>query len=103
MPMRVDIQTGMDPGTLDVRIADAGPDVPAAIRVTPDGEGRPFVTRPPGHRFEGYIGDFGPPRDLLRVARDYLAKRIDRAAAEREFATVLQRWTRMSHARPSAR
>jgi hypothetical protein len=103
MPMRVDIMTGIDPGTLDVVIADAGPELPAAMRVTPDGEGRPFVTRPPGHRLEGQIGDFGPPKEMLRVARDYLAKRIDRAAAELAFATLLARWARMAPARSAAR
>ncbi|MEA2512881.1 MAG: hypothetical protein QOJ59_2368 [Thermomicrobiales bacterium] len=92
MPMRVEIRDGGEPGTVEISVKGAGLGIPAAILVTPDGERRPFATRPPGHRFEGYIGDFGAPRELLVVSRDFLARRIDRAAAEEEFVRILSRW-----------
>jgi hypothetical protein len=90
--MRVDIRSGDAPGTIDVTITGAGLGIPAALLVTPDDKQGPFASRPPGHRFEGYIGDFGAPRELLVVTRDLLAGRIERAAAEEEFARILARW-----------
>jgi hypothetical protein len=90
--MRVEIRNGGEPGTIDITVTGAGLGIPAAMLITPDGGRDPFVTRPPGHRFEGYIGNFGAPRELLSVTRDYLANRIDRAAAEGEFARILARW-----------
>ena len=90
--MRVEIKHSDDPNTIDVGVTGAGLGIPAVIRVTPDCDGRPFASVPPGHRFEGYRGDFGAPRQLLVVARDLLAGRIDRLTAETELARILSRW-----------
>src|SRR5215216_6950147 len=90
--MRVEIKHSDDPNTIDVGVTGAGLGIPAAMRVTPDRDGRPFASVPPGHRFEGYRGDFGAPRELLVVARDILADRIDRPTAEAAFARILARW-----------
>jgi hypothetical protein len=90
--MRVEIRNSGDPNTVDIGVTGAGLGIPATILVTPGDREHPFATRPPGHRFEGYRGDFGAPRELLAVARDVLSERIDRLAAEAEFARVLLRW-----------
>jgi len=90
--MRVEIRNGGDPSTVDIGVTGAGLGIPAVMLVTPDHEGHPFASVPPGHRFEGYRGDFGAPRELLVVARDFLAKRIDRPTAEAEFARIFLRW-----------
>ncbi len=90
--MQVEVRHGSQPGTVEISVAGAGLGIPAAMLVIPDGEQRPFTSRPPGHRFEGYIGDFGARRELLVVTRDFLSRRIDRATAEVEFARILSRW-----------
>jgi len=90
--MRVVIKNGEDPHTVDIKVTGAGLGVPAELRITPGQGGQPFATVPPGHRFEGYRGDFGAPRELLAVARAILAKQIDRPAGEAEFARILARW-----------
>jgi hypothetical protein len=90
--MRVVIRNGGDPSGVDISVTGAGLGVPAEMRVTPGHDGHPFSTVPPGHRFEGYRGDFGAPRELLVVARDILADRIDRPTAEAAFARILARW-----------
>jgi hypothetical protein len=90
--MRVVIRNGGDPDTVDVAVTGAGLGIPAVMLVTPGHEGYPFASVPPGHRFEGYRGDFGAPREILIVARDFLARRIDRPAAEAEFVRILARW-----------
>jgi hypothetical protein len=90
--MRVEIGNAEDPNTVYVSVAGAGLGIPAVLLVTPDHAGHPFASVPPGHRFEGYRGDFGAPRELVVVARDVLARRIDRPTAEAEFARIFARW-----------
>jgi hypothetical protein len=90
--MRVVIKDGENPHAVDIIVTGAGLGVPAELRLTPDHDGHPFATVPPGHRFEGYRGDFGAPRELLAVARAILAKRIDHPAGEAAFARILERW-----------
>jgi hypothetical protein len=90
--MRVEIRNAEDPDTVSISVAGAGLGIPAVLLVTPDHVGHPFASVPAGHRFEGYRGDFGAPRELLAVARDVLAKRIDRPTAEAEFVRILARW-----------
>ncbi|HEY7032251.1 MAG TPA: hypothetical protein VH482_13015 [Thermomicrobiales bacterium] len=79
--MRVEIRNGEDPNMVDLSVADAGLGIPAVMRVTPGHEGHPLASVPPGHRFEGYPGDFGAPRTLLVVAR--LPRQADRPAGSR--------------------
>jgi hypothetical protein len=90
--MRVEIRNAEDPNTIYLSVTGAGSGVPAVMLVTPDHQGHPFASVPPGHRFEGYRGDFGAPRELVVAARDVLAGRIDRPTAEAEFARILARW-----------
>jgi hypothetical protein len=90
--MLVEIRNAEDPNTVYVRVTGTGSGIPAVLLVTPDHKDRPFATVPPGHRFEGYRGDFGAPRAHLVVARDVLANRIDRSTGEAEFARILARW-----------
>jgi hypothetical protein len=90
--MSVVIKTGENPHAVDISVTGAGLGVPAELRLTPDHDGNPFATVPPGHRFEGYRGDFGAPRELLALAREVLAKRIDHPTGEEAFARILARW-----------
>jgi hypothetical protein len=99
--MQITITIGRDPGTIIVTIGSADRGLPSSMRVAPDGDERPFHTSPTGHRFEASIGEFGPPREMIQVARDYLSHRISLGTAEMHFARLLARWARTADARSS--
>ena len=92
--MRVEILVSPDPRTVEMTVHQPLPRVPTWIMLQTHGDRPHFWTLPPGHFLERTEGRFGCPREMAATGRRYLAGRIDRAAAEAEFADALAGWSR---------